>query len=365
MSHTKELIEEALDKVEKYLEEKHLSEDLEAAAYSASVRRTGINRYLNKLGVHVLRLKEWNNIQEVTLIGSAYSGKLSSLQFLRLASSDPSAFDTTYELLADEQSKQTFDWYVRYRTAYAFIGEEAYEIFKSPVTKEMWRDAEKQIEKTNTGLYKADKFLFEGTPPELITSFVIEQYRYEDKVKPERGDIVFDVGAYIGDTSLWFSKLVGPEGKVYSFEPEPTNFKRLMGNIQRNDVKNVIPLQLGLSDQEEEMVVTSGGGSSTLVKSQEGTSVKVTTIDNFLRANDLPSVDFIKMDVEGFESHILTGAKETLKEKSPKLAVCVYHRGDDLITLPSVILSINPNYKLYLRHCTPTWGETVLYASMQ
>jgi len=362
MSHTEELIEEALDKVEKYLEEKHMTEDLEAAAYSASVRRTGMNKYLNELGIHAVRVNEWNNIQQSLLRGGVYFGKLSSLQFLLLVNESPELFDQTRELLADEQSKQTFDWYVRYRTAYAFIGEEAYEIFKSPVTKEMWRDAEKQIEKTNTGLYKADKFLFEGTPPELITSFVIEQYRYEDKVKPERGDIVFDLGAYIGDTSLWFSKLVGPEGKVYSFEPEPTNFKRLMGNIQRNDVKNVIPLQLGLSDQEEEeMVVTSGGGSSTLLKSQEGTSVKVTTIDNFLKANDLPSVDFIKMDVEGFESHILTGAKETLKEQSPKLAVCVYHRGDDLITLPSVILSANPNYKLYLRHCSPSISETVLY----
>lgn len=90
--------------------------------------------------------------------------------------------------------------------------------------------------------------------------------------------------------------------------------------------------------------------------------MKVTTVDNFLKTSDLPSVDFIKMDVEGFESRILTGAKETLKEQSPKLAVCVYHRGNDLITLPAIILSANPNYKLYLRHCSPTWAETVLYA---
>jgi len=47
MSHTKELIEEALDKLEKYLEEKHLTEDLEAAHYSTSVKRTGMNRYFN------------------------------------------------------------------------------------------------------------------------------------------------------------------------------------------------------------------------------------------------------------------------------------------------------------------------------
>jgi len=50
MSHTKELIEKALDELEKYLEEKHLTEDIEVAKYGASVKRTGINRYFNKLG---------------------------------------------------------------------------------------------------------------------------------------------------------------------------------------------------------------------------------------------------------------------------------------------------------------------------
>jgi len=140
MSHTKELIEEALDKVEKYLEEKHLSEDIAIS----TVRRTGVNKYFNKLGIQVVRASEWQSVQKRY---TNYFGKLSSFQFVRLASSNPSAFDTTYELLADEQSKQTFDWYVRYRTAYAFIGEKAYEIFKSPITKEMWSDAEKQIEK--------------------------------------------------------------------------------------------------------------------------------------------------------------------------------------------------------------------------
>jgi len=364
MSHTKELIEEALEKVEEYLEEKHMTEDMEAAAYSVSVRRTGMNRYFNKLGIHVVRVNEWNNIQQSLLRSGVYFGKLSSLQFLLLVNESSELFDQTRALLADEQSKQTFDWYVRYRTAYAFIGEEAYEIFRTPITKEMWSDSEKQIEKTNVGLYKVDKFLFEGTPAELVSSFVIEQYRYEDKARPEPGDVVFDVGAYVGDTALWFSKLIGPEGKVYAFEPEPANFTKLTANIRRTEVKNIIPLQLALSDQEAEMVVTSGGGSSTLAKNGEGTSVNVTTIDNFVKNSGLSSVDFIKMDVEGFESHILTGARETLKEQSPKLAVCVYHRGDDLIKLPAMILGANPNYKLYLRHCTPTWGDTVMYASI-
>jgi len=55
-------------------------------------------------------------------------------------------------------------------------------------------------------------------------------------VEPKLGDIVFDIGAYVGDTALWFSKAVGPQGKVYAFEPEPSNFEKLKANLERNKV---------------------------------------------------------------------------------------------------------------------------------
>lgn len=133
MSHTKELIEQALDKLEKYLEEKHLSADIEVANYGASVKRTGINRYFNKLGIHVVRLREWQYGQK---FNTNYFGKLSSVQFFKSANRTPESFDEIYNLLADEASKAAFNWYVQYRTAYAFIGEEAYELFTPQITRE-------------------------------------------------------------------------------------------------------------------------------------------------------------------------------------------------------------------------------------
>jgi len=86
MSHTKELIEKALDELEKYLEEKHLTEDIEVAKYGASVKRTGINRYFNKLGIQVVRVREWRYAQKFS--ANYYFGKLSSVQFLRFATSN-------------------------------------------------------------------------------------------------------------------------------------------------------------------------------------------------------------------------------------------------------------------------------------
>jgi len=355
MSHTKELIEEALDKLERYLEERHLTEDLEAA----SVKRTGINHYFNKLGVHVIRLREWQYDQKFS---ANHFSKLSTVQFLKAATSNPESFDEIYKLLADEASKATFNWYVQYRTAYAFIGEGAYELFTPEITREAWDNMEKRIRRAANHVYKVDEFTIEGIARELVGTFIVQQYRYDSIVEPKLGDIVFDIGAYVGDTALWFSKAVGPQGKVFAFEPEPRNFEKLKANLERNKVTNVIPLKLALSENEEEMQVATGGSSSTITQAGTGTSVEVTTIDRFVETNKISQVDFIKMDVEGHELKVLEGAHETIKTFKPSLALSVYHRGDDLIELPKLLLELNLDYKFYLRHCSPSWAETVLYA---
>jgi len=72
-----------------------------------------------------------------------------------------------------------------------------------------------------------------------------------------------------------------------------------------------------------------------LVKSQEGTSVKVTTIGNFLKNSGVPSVDFIKMDVEGLELKVLKAAAETIKTFKTRLALSAYHRGATLLYYPN------------------------------
>jgi len=358
MSHTKELIEKALDELEKYLEEKHLTEDIEVAKYGASVKRTGINRYFNKLGIQVVRVREWESIYR---FNTNHFSKLSTVQFLKAATCNPETFDEIYNLLADEASKAAFDWYVQYRSAHAFIGEEAYELFTPQITREAWNDMEKRIRRNAKHVYQVDEFTIEGTAGELVGTFVVQQYRYDSIVEPKLGDIVFDIGAYVGDTALWFSKAVGPQGKVYAFEPEPSNFAKLKANLERNKVTNVIPLQLALSETEGEMQVASAAGSSVITQAGTGLSVKVTTIDKFVEANKLPRVDFIKMDVEGHELKVLKGAHETIGAFKPSLALSVYHRGDDLIKLPKFLLELNLDYEFYLRHCSPSWAETVLY----
>jgi len=119
-------------------------------------------------------------------------------------------------------------------------------------------------------------------------------------------------------------------------------------------------LQLAVSETEGETKFTGSGGGSAIAETASGTIVKVTTLDRFVETNKIPRVDFIKMDVEGHELKVLEGAHETIKTSKPSLALSAYHCGDDFIKLPKLLLELNPDYKFYLRHCSPSWAETVL-----
>ena len=90
--------------------------------------------------------------------------------------------------------------------------------------------------------------------------------------------------------------------------------------------------------------------------------VPVVAIDRVVAEED--KVTFIKMDVEGAELESLKGAKETILRNKPKLAICIYHKPDDLIDIPLYINELVPEYKLYIRHHSNDRGETALYAVM-
>lgn len=83
-------------------------------------------------------------------------------------------------------------------------------------------------------------------------------------------------------------------------------------------------------------------------------------IDEAIHPGD--KVTFIKMDVEGSELESLKGAKNTILRDKPKLAICIYHKPEDMVTIPLYIKELVPEYKLYVRHHSNSWAETVLYA---
>ena len=152
--------------------------------------------------------------------------------------------------------------------------------------------------------------------------------------------------------------------KVYAFEGDAINFEVLSKNVRLNRVEDkIIPVKALLSDRDgiSKIKMTGSGSSSTLAN--DGTEVESITLNSFVINNNIEHIDFIKLDVEGAELDVLKGARETIKKFKPKLAISVYHRGDDIITIPLFLYDLLKDTNFYLSHKNYTWTETVLFVS--
>jgi FkbM family methyltransferase len=127
------------------------------------------------------------------------------------------------------------------------------------------------------------------------------------------GDIVFDVGANIGYTTLLFSALVGEKGKVVAVEPSRKSYDLLLRAIQER--KNVVCLNLAASDQPGEIaffVPKSLDLASCLpVSGADLARVQSDTVDRIADIHGAP--DFVKIDVEGYEPNVFRGMTKTLR----------------------------------------------------
>jgi hypothetical protein len=99
-------------------------------------------------------------------------------------------------------------------------------------------------------------------------------------------------------------------------------------------------------------------GTSSAISDDGSEKVYVDSIDNLCKQ----PVSYIKMDVEGSEYEALKGARKMISSYTPKLAVCVYHKQEDIWEIPKLIHELNPSYRMYFRHYSFTEVETVLYA---
>jgi len=206
----------------------------------------------------------------------------------------------------------------------------------------------------------------------IAWSFLIKQYYLErDRiaVRPEPGDFVIDAGACFGDTALAFACSVGPRGRVFAFEVLGPHLDIIRHNVAQNPAlaDRIVPVPFGLGDrcnQSAQPIQTGGvlAPGFSLQSMPDETSIPVTTIDHLVESGQIERVDFIKMDIEGYELKALRGATKTICRSRPKLAISVYHRAADLYEIPTFIDRLGLDYKLYLEHYTIHAEETILYA---
>lgn len=127
---------------------------------------------------------------------------------------------------------------------------------------------------------------------------------------------------------------------------------------EKDKLENVLLYSKGLWDSEIELSFQETGSAGSKIGAGAVT-ISTATIDGVVGDE---RVSFIKMDVEGAELEALYGAEQTIRRNHPKLAICVYHKPEDIVTIPRYILSLDGDYQLYLRHYSMNQSETVIYA---
>lgn len=192
----------------------------------------------------------------------------------------------------------------------AFNGESSFlHKVNEEVTMRLYRDS------------KLSRMIYDG--------FEQEETAYMQTVlKP--GDTMLDIGANVGLFTMLAAQQVGATGRVLSFEPSPTTFLRLEENVAINDFNHVQCFNIGLSDKSGTLdFYTSQSGhdawDSFAVDARgrlgNSVSVPVQALDEIVQTHTITRIDFIKIDVEGWEKFVIMGGTECLTTQSPIVMV--------------------------------------------
>lgn len=198
------------------------------------------------------------------------------------------------------------------------------------------------------------------TEPQRLYVPYWKQY-FHPIVRPRKGDVIVDGGAFIGDTMEEFFQVLGGECRIYSFEPEQENYRQLCKLVKARKWDNKVTMvDSGLWNRQGVLNFDPDGSGSRIV-AQGANSISVVDLDSFFFKEDFKPT-LIKLDVEKAEYAAMEGAHETILKYLPRLQICAYHTPYDLWRIPLTIKSFDLKYQLYLAHHTSNYQETVLYA---
>lgn len=184
-----------------------------------------------------------------------------------------------------------------------------------------------------------------------------EEY-FDKKVILSDEEVFVDCGGFNGDTALRFiEQCKGNYRNIIIFEPELCKKAEIEKNLEGNSYELYCA---GVWSKSAKLYFDALETDASHVSEKDsGCTVDVVALDEVIY-DKKPT--FIKMDIEGSEQEALKGCCKIIKEYKPKLAICIYHKPDDLFEIPSLIKEMNPEYKLYVRQYSNSRFETVLYA---
>jgi FkbM family methyltransferase len=202
----------------------------------------------------------------------------------------------------------------------------------------------------------------------IAATFLARPYYFNRdgySVEPAQGEHVIDAGGCFGDTALAFAAAVGESGHVYTFDPLPKHCAIIRENLAMNPVlaSRISVHEYGLSDLQRTGLGFAGQeGAINPGATAFNDAVSTDTLDRLVASGAAPRIDYIKMDVEGSELDALKGAETIIRRDRPRLAISLYHRTEDFISIPLWIDQMGCGYRFFLDHYSMHHEETVLYA---
>lgn len=223
-------------------------------------------------------------------------------------------------------------------------------------------------DKTQSVLYNIINYRLNGDKNYLLIDYDHDHLIYfdDDLIQCKEKEVFVDCGGYVGDTTEAFIKKYKNYERIYFFEPDPINKEKSKKRL--SNYTKIEFIQKVLDNKNTKVKFKSLGDMGSRICTDEKDDPRMT--DVFVDSATIDSeieeeVTFIKMDIEGNELNALKGAYNHIKKDTPKLAISLYHKLEDLYEIPLYILSINPNYKLFLRHYGTSFSEVVLYGIVE
>lgn len=187
------------------------------------------------------------------------------------------------------------------------------------------------------------------------------EYFDSEIVKPQKREVFVDCGGYIGDTVLGFLNFTQNDyQKVYYFEPSKLIYDQAKENLK--NIPNVVFTPAGVGEKAGAFrFMGAGQGDFGHIDDAGMETIDIVTLDETIT----DQATFIKMDIEGAELSALKGASKIIRESKPRLAICVYHKPEDIFEILELIDSWGINFKYYFRHYNKGLAGTILYCIPQ
>jgi FkbM family methyltransferase len=199
------------------------------------------------------------------------------------------------------------------------------------------------------------KFRLSADPTHMRDYRVRTDEQYFEPFMRYSNEVFVDAGGYDGDTSEGFATRYCDYARILLFEPSAKSIARARARLAH--FRDIDFFQIGLSDIPGRASFDAESGSASSMSESGEEEITVDTLDSAVTR----PVSFIKMDLEGWELPALRGARGHIDADKPKLAVAAYHDAPDLRCIHNFMQTFDHDHKVFLRHYTQGWSETVLY----